>query len=393
VVASTTVGGVSAPLAEPSLGASARWCAACDTDAEVFASGPDGRPDARCENCGALERHRFLAHVLRDLAPVLPATGTVVDIAPQRQIAGIIRRLTSGGYVAIDLVPSELTDVAGDITRLPLADDSVDLLVCYHVLEHVPDDATAMRELARVLAPDGLALLQVPWRPTDPTDEDPDAPVEERIERFGQDDHVRYYGYDFDLRLADAGLFPTRFQPSDVVDHEVMERERLVPREAVWLCRTTPGTIGADLTGDDAQASALWRAIRDGSSGGPVGRSVHGPEGSPQEGPDGGAGDEAGDGADGSARGTEVLEVRLAAMRSLVDAMEVEREQLRARLSAAGEQLAATQQRLEEQQQATIKYREAAAQHRAAYHRLAQHPVVRFLVALRDLVRRLIRSG
>jgi SAM-dependent methyltransferase len=40
--------------------------------------------------------------------------------------------------------------------------------MCNHVFEHVPDDKQAMRELRRVLADDGWAILQ--------------APVDERLE-------------------------------------------------------------------------------------------------------------------------------------------------------------------------------------------------------------------
>ena len=38
-----------------------------------------------------------------------------------------------------------------DITAIPHPDDSFDAILCIHVLEHVPDDRAAMRELARVL--------------------------------------------------------------------------------------------------------------------------------------------------------------------------------------------------------------------------------------------------
>ncbi len=55
-----------------------------------------------------------------------------------------------------------------------------------------------MLEIARVLAPTGVGLVQVPFRPGTVLDEDPSAPVEERVRRFGQADHVRYYGDDFE---------------------------------------------------------------------------------------------------------------------------------------------------------------------------------------------------
>ena len=74
------------------------------------------------------------------------------------------------------------------------------------MLEHIADDAAAIREIARVLSPGGKALIVVPRRPGVPTDEDPSLPEERRIARFGQWDHVRMYGDDLEDRLGAAGL-------------------------------------------------------------------------------------------------------------------------------------------------------------------------------------------
>ena len=111
-------------------------------------------------------------------------------------------------YVGMDFDPgadSRIVNVQASLTQLPLPDASVGLMICFHVLEHIPDDAAAMAEIGRVLAPGGIAVVQVPRREGVPTDEDPDAPPEERLRRFGQRDHVRFYGDDFEDRLRAAG--------------------------------------------------------------------------------------------------------------------------------------------------------------------------------------------
>ena len=113
------------------------------------------------------------------------------------------------------------------------------MLVCYHVLEHVPDDAAAMRELARVLAPGGVGLVQVPIRFGMPTDEDLSADEAERVRRFGQHDHVRYYGDDFEQRLVDAGLVFTRVSPRSLVGERVCTVLGLIPDEWVWVVRSS----------------------------------------------------------------------------------------------------------------------------------------------------------
>jgi SAM-dependent methyltransferase len=95
-----------------------------------------------------------------------------------------------------------------DAQFIPFADDSFDCILCSHMLEHVPDDLTAMREMFRVLKPGRWAILQVPLgRGRDETFEDPTitSPAErERV--FGQRDHVRIYGRDYEARLARVGF-------------------------------------------------------------------------------------------------------------------------------------------------------------------------------------------
>lgn len=55
------------------------------------------------------------------------------------------------------------TDVRLDLTRLGVADGSVDTVVCVSVLEHVDDLTAALAEITRVLAPSGTLLLTVPF--------------------------------------------------------------------------------------------------------------------------------------------------------------------------------------------------------------------------------------
>ena len=79
------------------------------------------------------------------------------------------------------------------------------------MLEHVADDRAAMRELRRVLAPGGWAVLQVPIaaRAARTDEEEPGTPLppEERARRFGDPTHVRLYAEaDYVRRLEEAGF-------------------------------------------------------------------------------------------------------------------------------------------------------------------------------------------
>lgn len=236
--------------------ANAAYCTACCRLVEDFVAGGRGgsRARARCPRCNALERHRFLAILLDHLAPAIHGHARVLDIAPSRFVTRRLASLAPSKTVRIDLDPAadaRRVDACASLTQLPFASASFDLALCYHVLEHIPDDASAMRELARVLRDDGLALVQVPFRTWRQTDEDPSAGHDERIRRFGQADHVRWYGTDFDERLASAGLTGVRVQPTDVVGDDVVTICGLNPDENVWLLhRATAAPVSVEATGD-----------------------------------------------------------------------------------------------------------------------------------------------
>jgi SAM-dependent methyltransferase len=231
-------------------------CTACGATAAEFGPGPNGRPNASCKRCKALERHRFLTLLVEIVAPRVLADGALLDIAPSSTTTPRLRELGGERYVSVDFDPDadrRVVDVRASVTDLPLPDDSVDLMICYHVLEHVPDDAAAMAEIARVVRPGGVAIVQVPHRPGGPTDEDPSAGREERIRRFGQADHVRYYGDDFEPRLEKAGLEINKLQ-TDMVPEDLRELFRLAAYEPVWLVHpsgapapVTPETVEANL--------------------------------------------------------------------------------------------------------------------------------------------------
>ncbi len=216
------------------------YCAVCASMvSRAFRRGPDGRADATCPRCGSLERHRFLSLLLGVLAPQLRDLDTIVEIGPSRQSTVLLDRLGARRRIGLDFGHDGRTvDALACLTRLPLRDGSVDLLVCYHVLEHVADDAAAMREIARVLSPRGMALLQVPIKVGTPTEEDPSAPAEERLRRFGQSDHVRWYGDDFDDRLHAAGMASVRVTPPALVGEAAVSWFRLMAHEVVWVAHT-----------------------------------------------------------------------------------------------------------------------------------------------------------
>ena len=217
-----------------------RYCPACGNVVRLrnFRPGPNGRPHASCPRCRSLERHRFLSVLVGSLKPAIGSVGVLLDVAPSPQTTEILASLRPERHLMLDLgLDGRRVDVLASLTDLPLGDASVDLLFCYHVLEHIPDDRAAMSEMARVLTPEGLALVQVPIRFGTVTDEDVDTTPEERKERFGQRDHVRWYGDDFEDRLHDAGLTFQRVTPLEVLGADMCAWLRVEEDEPVWIVR------------------------------------------------------------------------------------------------------------------------------------------------------------
>jgi SAM-dependent methyltransferase len=189
-----------------------------------------------CPRCRSHPRHRAIALLLT--RGELPGR-RLLHFAPEPLFDPVFARLRAVERVTADLhAPA---DLRLDISDMELPDDSFDLILCSHVLEHVPDDRAAIRELRRVLSDGGRALVLVPYRPAVATYEDPaiGSPLA-RMVAFGQQDHVRIYGNDLPERLRDAGFEVDDRTAGELFDAETVARAELDPGEHLFLCRA-PG--------------------------------------------------------------------------------------------------------------------------------------------------------
>lgn len=224
-------------------GRGARWCPVCEREA------PDGflplrqRRQAICPHCGSRERHRLLWLFLTRETDLLERPARLLHVAPDQGIGGRLAAAGNIDYVSGDLEPGRALEVL-DVTAIDHPDASFDVVLCNHVLEHVPDDRAALRELRRVTRPDGWALIQVPML-RERTDEDPSVTdPQERLRRFMQADHVRVYGRDFLDRLREAGWAPEthvlrdRFSQREKrrmgLEHRFAPNAAGHPRDDVW---------------------------------------------------------------------------------------------------------------------------------------------------------------
>ena len=201
-----------------------RYCPVCRIPSEKFEEvGIVPREDAKCRWCGARERHRLVWLYFKkrtDLFDGCPKS--MLHVAPERMFENLLKRYLGSGYLTADLHnPNAM--VRMDITDIDYPDETFDVIYCSHVLEHVPDDRRAIRELHRVLKSDGWAILLVPIT-AHRTFEDPSITnPTDRLRLFGNKDHVRRYGPDFVERLKEAGFKVKVTTASDFLTEEEIE--------------------------------------------------------------------------------------------------------------------------------------------------------------------------
>lgn len=165
------------------------------------------RPSALCPGTLSLERHRLLWLYLERKTTLLKNKLKVLHIAPEQVFYSRFKGFNHWDYTTTDLY-SPLADVKADICDLPFKDATFDLILCNHVLEHIPYDLKAMEELYRVLKKGGTLIAQVPMEAERSTtfEDNNITDKAKRTEIFGQYDHVRIYGKDYYQRLESVGF-------------------------------------------------------------------------------------------------------------------------------------------------------------------------------------------
>lgn len=169
----------------------------------------ESRENYGCPVCGAFDRDRLMIAFLEEVKAEPGETLRMLQIAPSQSIEQYALSREDILYESTDLMMRNVTFQA-DIQHMDMvADETYDIIVCSHVLEHVEKDALAMGELYRILKPGGVCLVLVPLivGKAD-TEEQWGCSVEENWRRFGQNDHSRLYGKkDFINRLQNAGFY------------------------------------------------------------------------------------------------------------------------------------------------------------------------------------------
>lgn len=167
--------------------------------------------------------------------------------APEPVLKKRFRALDHLDYLSID-IESPLADEKMDLTKLDLDDQTFDCCYGSHMLEHIQDDRAAMSEIYGVLRPGDWSLLVVPIN-QEKTYEDP-AIVDpaDRLEHFGQANHVRRYGRDFAERLRSVGFLVDEVPYAATLYDGAVARYGLRARELLHFCRKPAGGDGPGLS-------------------------------------------------------------------------------------------------------------------------------------------------
>jgi hypothetical protein len=219
-------------ITEPTL---LRWCVCCNNPVEAWL--PFTRCEASkfivklgtigsnvqrfyCPHCSSIDRERHLRLFLERLKIMESVrNGSILHMAPEFRLSVFIMSFDLANYVQGDLSPHSDSIQRIDLQQIPFPDETFDMVICNHMLEHVADTEVALREMHRVLKHGGRAICQTPYSPRltktfeDPLLQSPD----DRLFFYGQEDHLRLFGSDIEQYFTDAGFVGRMVSHADIL--------------------------------------------------------------------------------------------------------------------------------------------------------------------------------
>jgi len=212
----------------------ANFCVICQNRSTFV---PFGRKQRICPFCFSHGRHRLLFLYLQTKTTLFKENLSLLHFAPQECLEKKFRNQKNLQYITAELYVE--ADLKLDIRDINLPDNTFDVVLCLHVLEHVVGDKKAINEIFRILKPGGWAILQVPLEKDRPeTYENWDiVDPKGRLEHFGQEDHVRFYGWrDYKDRLEKAGFIVNVDNFVTTLDKSLVAEYGLIPDEDIYVC-------------------------------------------------------------------------------------------------------------------------------------------------------------
>jgi len=196
------------------------------------------RENALAPDSMSLERHRLLWLYLNQKTNFFKEKLSFLHIAPEYCFLPLFKKQKNLKYTTADL-NSPWADIKMDVHDIPFDENTFDVIMCNHVLEHVEDDHKVMSEFHRVMKKGGWGIFQVPIDVNrketfdDPTITDP----KEREKHYWQADHVRLYGNDYGKKLAAVGFEVIEDNFINELSEKEVERYALPKGELIYFCK------------------------------------------------------------------------------------------------------------------------------------------------------------
>lgn len=171
--------------------------------------------DSLCPKCGSVSRNRRLYSLLQNTLE----NKSILHFSPSKSLKAEIQKMNTQTYITSDYLGEFQAMKTLNIEAIDEPDNTYDVIICYHVLEHVEQDKKAMQELFRILKPTGICYIQTPFKEGDIYEDASINTKNERLKHFGQADHLRVYSVSgLQSRLEQAG-----FQTEDLLFNEAAD--------------------------------------------------------------------------------------------------------------------------------------------------------------------------
>lgn len=181
------------------------------------------RESCLCPYCGSGDRNRWFLYCLLKKLDISHFSGTILHLAPEKLVESILKENKNIDYYTGDIVPERAMHVT-DITNIQYQDSTFDWVISNHVMEHIVDEKKAVSEIKRVLKTNGKWIFSFPICTDIKTYEDKTIDsAEARLREYGQEDHVRLYGYDYIERFQQYGFNLSIYSPERELDDEQIE--------------------------------------------------------------------------------------------------------------------------------------------------------------------------
>ena len=180
-------------------------CSVCEFKMARFITSKKG--DKLCPKCGSLARTRRLWQFLKPKAKDVK----ILHFSPSRSIRRTLECLKNITYITTDYTNEFKAMKCLNIEAIDEPDNQYDIIICYHVLEHIQNDIKAMNELKRITKPGGICIIQTPFKKGVIYEDITIRSEEGRLLHFGQKDHVRIYSIEgLTNRLSSVGFQPIK---------------------------------------------------------------------------------------------------------------------------------------------------------------------------------------